>query len=277
METRINPIDGAELVYVPAGQFRMGMSLEQIKSFCSKTGTDPSNMEMMRPQRLIYLDAFWIYRMPVTIGQYRLFCAANPAFSVLSDAILRANMPPLNMDDSYPISYVRWTEAMAFCKWAKCQLPSEAQWERAARGSDDRLYPWGNDWDAALANFRNKSREYPIPVDCLLEGESPCGAIQMAGNVSEWCFDRFAPYGYTKSPFKNPIEKWLFQYREDTSDSCSTILRNPTGPKLGQVRVIRGGGWGNANGHWAGLTTYRNGEDQNSYRQDLGFRPVIPA
>jgi len=128
VSARVNPRDGAEMVYVPAGEFLMG----------SKEGEGDSDEH---PQHKVYLDGFWIYKTEVTVGQYRKFCQAT-GWQMPSD-------PGWKGHDDYPMVYVNWDDdATAYAQWAGAALPSEAQWEKAARGPDGRVYPWGNDWDA---------------------------------------------------------------------------------------------------------------------------------
>ena len=279
MNATRNPIDGAEMVYVPANEFKMGLSEAEVAAFCANTGTNPSSMEIMRPQRVVALDAFWIYKTPVTFGQYRQYCQATRRKDMARNTIY-VSSGELEMDDDYPVCNVTWADANKYCKWAGVQLPSEAQWELAARGTDGRLYPWGNEWEASRANFSRRTPatvEYPVHVNEYPGGISPFGALQMSGNVIEWCADNFAPYGFDAAPFKNILEYWSFRHANGTKDNAEPVLKNPTGPDKGFGRVVRGGGWGNANGDWAGLTAYRSSEKQTSSRRDLGFRPILIA
>lgn len=278
----VNPVDGAEMVLVPAGEFRMGLTAGQAQAYCARTGTDPSNVQIMRPQRTIYLDAFWIYKKPVTYGQFRRFCQANKKYDVPNNTMSQGSgMEDLVMDDSYPVVRVSFATVSAYCKWAKVQLPTEAQWEKAARGTDARLYPWGDEWDDGLANFDHRtdgSIAAPCPVDDYPEGVSPYGALQMSGNVQEWCSDRFAPYGLDEAPFKNILEYWQYHRTAELVDNTGAPLRNPEGPSRGMGRVIRGGGWANGNPDWAGLVCFRKSESERNHGRDLGLRPVwIPS
>ncbi|MGC8926285.1 MAG: formylglycine-generating enzyme family protein, partial [Calditerrivibrio sp.] len=118
----------------------------------------------------------------------------------------------------HPINCVDWNQANAYCQWAGKQLPTEAQWEKAARGTDGRIYPWGNDWDASKACFNQSST---CAVGSYPQGASPYGVMDMAGNVWDWCADWYDENYYASSPD-----------------------HNPTGPDSGQYRVVRGGSWG---------------------------------
>ena len=146
--TKINLIDGAEMVLVPAGPFKMGM--------------DPMPMDIEHrkqvntPKHEVTLDAYWIYKYPVTVKQYKKFIEETkdqkPGWGC------SGKMPPEPLwgwKDDHPMVNVNWYEAAAYAAWAGAKLPTEAQWEKAARGTDERLYPWGNEWDPkALRAFR---------------------------------------------------------------------------------------------------------------------------
>jgi len=266
------------MVYVPPGEFLMGMSQEQVAAFCQSTGTDPSSMQMMRPQRRIYLDGFWIYQHPVTFGQYRAYCAQNKKVDMALNSMILGVREELEMDDEYPVVNVNWFAASKYCKWAGVQLPTEAQWEKAARGTDGRFYPWGNDWDNSRANFDNRFEGHkaePVRIHEYPTGISPYGAHQMVGNIKEWCEDRFAPYGHASAPFKNRFESWSFAHASDVDDDTPAI-QNPQGPEKGSSRVARGGGWANGNPDWAGLVTFRGSGNPRENSRDIGFRPIMP-
>jgi len=199
--TKINPIDGAEMVYVPAGEFTMG-----------------ANDLRNAPEHRVYLDKYWIYKAPVTVAQYKASCAATKR--EMPDA------PNWGWISDHPVVKVTWADATAYCEWAGVRLPTEAQWEKASRGTDARAFPWGNRWDgsrcANSAGRNNLSSTKPVRSYAL--GVSPCGALDMAGNVWEWCADWYGDY------------------------EARDLVRNPAGPKSGGARLLRGGAWSHAHG-----------------------------
>jgi len=194
----LNPKDGAILIHIPSGEFAMG-----------------EEGQSNNPRRSIFLDEYWIYKSPVTVAQYCQFCSETNRKV--------PNAPVWGWKDDHPIVNVSWNAAIAYCEWAGVQLPTEAQWEKAARGSDGLRYPWGNDWDSSKCQCSKKEygdSESTSPVGSYPQGESPYGVSDMAGNVREWCADWFEADYYTVSSAENPI-----------------------GPASGDVRVLRGGSW----------------------------------
>ncbi|MDO8684313.1 MAG: SUMF1/EgtB/PvdO family nonheme iron enzyme [Armatimonadota bacterium] len=124
------------------------------------------------------LDTFDIMKHPVTVAQYRQFCEATDR--------KMPNAPNWGWQDSHPIVNITWYDAAAFAEWVGASLPTEAQWEKAARGTDGREYPWGNEWDASKFACNKESTQ---PVGSYASGASPYGCMDMAGNVWEWCAD----------------------------------------------------------------------------------------
>ena len=168
---RINPLDGAELVWIPEGPFTMG----------GLAGNDAHTVS---------LAGFWIYKFPVTVGQYRQFCESTQR--------QMPSPPKWGWIDNHPMVNVSWYEALAYAKWAETRLPSEAEWEKAARGTDGRVLPWGNDFDTAKCQSDRDLHGFPgtTPVGFFPGNVSPYGARDMAGNVWQWCSSRIAPYPY---------------------------------------------------------------------------------
>jgi formylglycine-generating enzyme required for sulfatase activity len=205
--TAVNETDGAELVWVPAGAFRRG----------SPDGVGGGDE---RPQKEIALDGFWVYRAPVTLAQYKAFCeATGKEFKPTWGQDMHA--APKGDDGAYP-AQMNWYEAAEYARWAGAALPTEAQWEKAARGTDAREYPWGNEWDPAKCVSMEETiyRFSPgfRPVGAQAEGASPYGALDMAGNVWEWVADWYQHDYYATAP-----------------------AANPPGPATGSHKVLRGG------------------------------------
>lgn len=179
---------GYELVYVPAGKFFMG-----------SPETDPDAFDPEMPERAVFVPGYWIGRTEVSNFHFRLFRPKHHSGNFRGRTL---------NDDSQPVVEVNWDEATAFCAWAKMRLPSEAEWEKAARGTDRRRFAWGNDMpprgrpaniadSAAFGLFSQipavktycDGFEVSAPIASFAEGASPCGAINMTGNVEEWCQD----------------------------------------------------------------------------------------
>jgi formylglycine-generating enzyme required for sulfatase activity len=192
-----------QMVLVPAGKFTRGSNL----------GDDE------KPIKQIYLNAFYMDKFEVTVGQYARYLEATdmeepPDWSTMNQ--------PQHL--RRPVVNVSWEDAVNYCKWAGKRLPTEAEWEKAARGTDGRIYPWGNEAPTRLhANYGRKDwddHQALAPVGSFEAGKSPYGIYDMAGNAWEWVFDWYEHDFYKKGPEKNPI-----------------------GPARGDGKVLRGGSW----------------------------------
>ncbi len=236
--TQISPKDGMVQAFVPAGDFLMG----------SNNAIDSQAYSDELPQHTVYLDAFWIDRSEVTNAQYAQCVGAGqctPPAKTRSSS--RSSYYGEAQYASYPVIYVDWNQAQAYCAWAGRRLPSEAEWEKAARGTDGRIYPWGNAApDQSRLNY-NQNIGDTTAVGSYPSGASPYGALDMAGNVWEWVNDWYSNSYYQNSP-----------------------ARNPAGPDAGTARVLRGGAWDRDGRHVRSASRYAN-FPQYSYNY-LGFR-----
>ena len=183
---------------MPAGDFVMGSTADELQRFYEDIRAwPPSCIDGERPQHRVSLDAFQIDKYPVTCGMYARFCDqtghAPPQY-------WEGDCPPDNLID-HPLVYVSLTDAMEYCEWVGGRLPYETEWEKAARGTDGRIYPWGNEFDASKTNADNQDEQrVTAPVHAHPQGSSPYGCVDMVGNVSEWTGDVLTPYpGYSEA------------------------------------------------------------------------------
>lgn len=190
---KISPKDGMTQIFIPEGVFTMG-------------GMDVHRKDNELPEHDVYLSAYWMDQVEVTNGMYDLCVqagACRPPAQVRSDNRAEYFGNPEFQD--YPVVLVTWFDANAYCQWAERRLPTEAEWERAARGDDKRNFPWGdelpNQYNSNALNIVGDTTR----VGSYAEGASPFGVSDMAGNVAEWVADRYRPDYYSVSPFENPI------------------------------------------------------------------------
>ncbi|HRQ24480.1 MAG TPA: formylglycine-generating enzyme family protein [Anaerolineales bacterium] len=258
-EIRINPQDQAEIIYIPAATFDMGLSNAQSNILASKWNTKPILLEQSQPQHSVSLGAFWIYRTEVSNDMYRQCVKAGRCIAPLQgNSATRSSYYDNENFSNYPVVYVSWQMSQMYCEWAGGSLPTEAQWEYAARGPDGYLYPWGNSsWSSALANVENSNIGDTSPVDAYSAGASSFGVLNMSGNVFEWVFD------------------W---YRKDYYKT-NTNWSNPMGPENGdiyqgeQLKSIRGGSFYNPIGNSSvGIHDWERG---NSSWYNVGFRCAV--
>jgi len=251
--TMVNKIDNAVWVYVPEGEFLMGDG---------ELG------------HAVYLDAFWINQHEVTNAMFADFLNIKGNQSEGGRNWLMAstwNVRIYRVDsiwrvddgyDDHPIDWVSWYGARAYCQWVDARLPTDAEWEKAARGKDGRIFPWGDGINCDLANYLgcvdSVAPDYSglvgstVPVGNYPKGVSPYGAFDMAGNVWEWVLDWYDWKYYLNLP-----------------------NRNPTGPGNGTYRVLRGGCWRNENDLLR--TTYRLYRFPTRSTNRFGFRCAISA
>ncbi len=230
-ERRIELAEGVWMafVHVPGGAFLMGAGAEDGYAEADE-----------KPQHRVHLDGYWMGKVTVTNAQYACYRAAQGKRHIY-----------MKHKADYPVVNVRWQDAVAFCAWASAQsgmmvrLPTEAEWEKAARGTDGRLYPWGNEApNAQLAVFNTEDVRV---VGSCPAGTSAYGALDMAGNVWEWVSDWYAADYYANAPDENP-----------------------TGPASGEYRVLRGGSWFNSVRNLRASVRFRFFPDYADF--NLGFR-----
>ncbi len=220
-ELWVSPQDGAKMAYIPAGAFTMGATDLQAGAF-----------SLERPPHPVTLDAYWIAQTEVTNAQYARCVKAGRCQPPLTSESFTRKSYYGNLDyDNYPVVFVSWDDAHAYCSWVGGRLPSEAEWEKAARGDDSRTYPWGEKLDCAHANYWEYERQDrrtgshtlkhlgcqkdTVAVGSYPSGASPFGILDMVGNVAEWVADWYGKYS-------------------------SSAQVNPAGPLDGSYRVLRG-------------------------------------
>jgi len=267
----VNPVDEALLVYVPEGEFLMG-------------NEDKDARVGEKPEHTVYLDAFWVYQHPVTNAQFAAFVDISGHQTNVEEAgwsWVWDGIDWVQKDGAYwgapegpgssiagredhPVVQVSWFDADAYCQWAGGRLPTEAEWEKAARGANGHKYPWGNSpLTGDKANYcdvncprdqadtdRDDGYQRTSPVGSYPLGASPYGALDMVGNVWEWCADWYAEDYYSRSPDENP-----------------------TGSVSGDYRVRRGGSWYDSG--WFLRVAYRYGDFPFKGSDNYGFRCVF--
>jgi len=247
-DTRTRPADGMVMVYVPAGEFQMGSTDDEVGhalAMCNEYRGDCERdwFEDEQPAHAVALDGFWIDQTEVTNAQFAAFLNeegnqeegdvtwldVESKWSLIE--LTGGEFRPKSGYADHPVIEVSWFGAAAYCQWAGTRLPTEAQWEYAARGPEGHIFPWGDELDGARLNYCDANCEFDhadesfddgyartAPVGSYPEGASWCGALDLAGNVWEWGAD------------------WHGDYPAGRQE-------NPSGPSTGDYRVVRGGGW----------------------------------
>jgi toxoflavin biosynthesis protein ToxD len=243
-----------QLVKIPSGKFLMGSTKEQAAQVTKEGGDDWKKwVEWEQPQHTVELSEYSIGKYPITNREYQAF---------VREAKYK---PPRGWDGdqfpadkgSHPVVYVSWDDATAYCKWLseksgkQYRLPTEAEWEKAARGEDGRVYAWGNDFDPKKANTGEARIGDTSDVGKFSpQGDSPYACADMIGNVWEWCNDWF-----DENEYKDRVDK---------------ITKTPQGSPKGSLRVLRGGSF-NSNLRNA-RCAYRGGNLPNVTYHGFGFR-----
>jgi formylglycine-generating enzyme required for sulfatase activity len=233
----LRPVDEMRMVDVPAGEFRMGST----ESFIDHDE---------RPVHTIYLDEYWIDQTEVTNGMYAK-CVTSGACQppIVFGSSFRSSYYDNSQFTDYPVIYISWYAASAYCAWAGGRLPSEAEWEKAARGTDERTYPWGNSPPScSLANYQGCKND-TVAVGSYPAGASPYGVLDMAGNVWEFVKDWYGETYYSQSP-----------------------ASNPQGPAIGDGNyvVLRGGSWVESKNFLR--SAYRLDDGRDNMYPKFGFR-----
>lgn len=251
----VRDADGMPMMYIPASSFLMGSREDQF-SYAHE-----------RPQHEVFIDAYWIDIFEVSNAKFSHFVdqtgyetqAEKQGYSYMYnaqgewDTFKGVNWRhPMGAGSIYydelPVTHVNYYDALAYCSWVGGRLPTEAEWEKAARGDDGRIYPWGNDFYPAY--LQSDGNSGPTNVDRFPEGASPYGIFNMAGNVFEWTSDWYGPDYYEYSPGENP-----------------------QGPSEGEFKAIRGGAWTNSAKHVR--TPHRDISMPDRMNHLLGFRCVM--
>jgi formylglycine-generating enzyme required for sulfatase activity len=221
---------GVPMRLVPAGEFTMG----------SDVGSADE-----KPVHQVYLDAYYMDVYEVTNARYQA-CVSDGACGAPRAAASSTRSPYYGDPryDEYPVVNVMWGQARSYCRWREADLPTEAQWEKAARSTDARTYPWGEGIDKSMANYDGSDT---AAVGSYEKGKSPYGLYDMAGNVWEWVSDRYAHIYYRKSPYKNP-----------------------SGSISGLDHGLRGGSWNY--GSNVARASFRNWDTTLTWYYSVGFR-----
>ncbi len=235
----VNIKDASVMVYVPEGEIEMG-----------------DGEKVDRPRHRVFLSGYWIGVYAINNVQYARFVGPtrnrppNVSNWISAPAVWQGlRVLPEFFD--HPVVCVSWDDAHAYAKWMGASLPSEAQWEKAARGPKGLLYPWGDRWEAGRCrNSASRGQETTCAVSGYPRGVSGYGTYNQSGNVLEWCADWYAEGYYGQSPAQDPV-----------------------GPGEGELRVRRGGGWRNTDADDFRATS-RDGRDPNFRYGNLGFRIV---
>lgn len=233
-----------EMLYVSPGNFLMGTDDSPKKGEIINVrpgmfiSTPPDSFKPLHNS--VIRKGYYIARVEVTWDQYRTFCQQMKW--------REPRAPIWDAKKDHPVVNVAWSKAKAFCRWAGLSLPTEAQWEKAARGTDGRIYPWGNEWDPTRANFcdvscpenyssrnprENDGFAYTAPVGSYPRGQSPYGVLDMAGNVREWCSDEYFESSSGWETAANHGGSWASSAKDCRSGRRSMVTFGNPSPSIG--------------------------------------------
>jgi formylglycine-generating enzyme required for sulfatase activity len=239
-----------EMILIPAGEFLMGSDPQK----------DPIAADNEQPQHFLDLPDYYLAKTPVTNAQYRAFVQTTGHYEPES---WRDGRPPSGEAD-HPVVWVSWSDALAYCRWLSevtgrgYNLPSEAEWEKGARGTDGRIYPWGNRWDTMRCHSFESGLKKTTSVQAYPRGASPYGILDMVGNVWEW----------TRSLWGRDLSSVDFRYPYNATDGRENLYAPPT-----VLRVLRSNAY--LDHPWDARCARRDGFAPNCVSDDLGFRVVM--
>ncbi|TDJ52087.1 MAG: formylglycine-generating enzyme family protein [Nitrospina sp.] len=246
----VSEVDGKAMMLVPAGEFIMGTNRTDPENTHLKIGTVKPLYKDQHPERRVHLDAFYIDQYEVTNREYKKF-VDDTQFHELPGHWEDGQFP--KGKGGLPVTNVTWREALAYALWAGKRLPTEEQWEKAARGTDGRLFPWGNEYQKGWANVGVDGAKAPVTGGSFPKDVSPYNVYDMAGNAMEWTLSWYQAYPGNDYPFK----------------------------KFGkQFKVLRGNGF-QKGGHYFleayRYAFYRTEANPEEYFENVGFRCVRPV
>ena len=252
-----------DFVLIPAGEFLIGTNPGR--------GIDLEPDET--PQHTLTLPDFYIARFPVTNAQYAAFVTAT---GHRTPRFWRDGKMPEGKAD-HPVVGINFHDCLAFCDWASqmlglpIRLPTEPEWEKAARGTDGRVYPWGNQWDPRRANsLESKLNDTTAVTRYATEGASPYGVADLVGNVSEWCFSMFSRYPYNANDGRELLQLEKGQHLPWVERWGLQVTNEPSRLRGNEQRVVRGGSFRGTRAICR--CAYRGWAAALHYSDDTGFR-----